>query len=170
MAGKRRKYEFEIDENGCFNCTSHAKGKWGHCTTSVNGIKMGIYKHIYIECFGEVPEGMVVRHKCDNGSCINPEHLELGTEQENKNDMVERGRSRKGEKHHNTKITEEIAYFIKNDTEYTAKELAKKFDIQVRQVMRIRSGERWGHIHTELSIEELTRLRVERQHKNARRG
>jgi hypothetical protein len=159
----RKKYEFEIDENGCFNCISHARGKWGHCITSVFGEPMGIYKHIYIECFGEVPEGMVVRHKCDNGSCINPEHLELGTEQDNKDDMVKRGRSNKGERHHNTKVTKEIAYFIKNDIEHTAQELSNKFGIQVRQVMRIRSGERWGDIETKLPIEELQKLRKQRK-------
>lgn len=165
MGRPKKKYEFEIDENGCFNCTSHKKGKWGHCMTSYNGVSMGVYRHIYIECFGEIPDGMIVRHKCDNGSCINPEHLELGTEQDNKDDMVKRGRSVKGEKNGNTKITEGIAYFIKNDTEHTAKEICEKFGIAMRQVMRIRSGERWSHVPTELPLEELTRLRKERSHK-----
>lgn len=160
------KIDFNIDENGCFICTSHPKGKWGHAMTSRNNVSMGVYRLVYIECFGEIQEGLQVRHKCDNGSCINPEHLELGTDQQNKDDMVKRGRSRVGDKHHNVKITSEIAYFIKNDVEYSAKDLAEKYGIQVRQVMRIRSGERWGHIQTEKTIEELRELRNARRIKN----
>lgn len=163
---KRKKIDFEINENGCFICTSHAKGKWGHCIMKRNGKHMGVYRFIYEQMFGEIEDDLIVRHKCDNGSCINPEHLELGTHQDNIDDKVKRRRSMKGEKHHNTKVKEEIAYFIKNDVEYTAEEISEKYGINVRQVMRIRSGERWGHIKTELPIEELQKLRRQRRNRN----
>jgi hypothetical protein len=41
---------------------------------------------------GEVPSGLVVRHKCDNRICCNPDHLEVGTHQDNTNDKMSRGR------------------------------------------------------------------------------
>ncbi|HIK62019.1 MAG TPA: HNH endonuclease [Planctomycetes bacterium] len=43
---------------------------------------------------GPIPEGLVVRHKCDNPPCINPDHLEIGTLADNNEDRRIRGRSR----------------------------------------------------------------------------
>lgn len=42
--------------------------------------------------FGPIPEGMIVRHMCDNPRCINHEHLQLGTVKDNTDDMMKRGR------------------------------------------------------------------------------
>jgi hypothetical protein len=40
-----------------------------------------------------VPDGLIVRHKCDNPPCVNPDHLLVGTMQDNTNDMISRGRA-----------------------------------------------------------------------------
>lgn len=52
------------------------------------------------------PEGMLVCHRCDNPSCINPEHLFLGSARENTQDMINKGRKNiaRGERHPFTKI------------------------------------------------------------------
>lgn len=61
--------------------------RYGNLTRQVRAHRM-----IWEECFGPIPEGLVLRHKCDNPPCVNPEHLELGTIGDNNRDRVERGR------------------------------------------------------------------------------
>lgn len=54
----------------------------------------------------EIPEDMKVLHKCDNGFCVNPSHLFLGSQKENVNDMLSKGRGNpsKGESHPKARI------------------------------------------------------------------
>lgn len=46
--------------------------------------------------FGEIADGLKIRHRCDNPPCVNPRHLEPGTHKQNMEDMVQRGRGRSG--------------------------------------------------------------------------
>jgi len=56
---------------------------------------------------GPVPEGMSVLHKCDTPMCVNPDHLYLGTQQDNMKDKLVRGRNIYGLQHHKRKLTPE---------------------------------------------------------------
>jgi hypothetical protein len=90
---KRKPIEFEVNDNGCFICTSHPLND-GYCTISINGKSKRLHRFIYESCFGLIPKGLSVRHRCDTPTCINPEHLELGTHLDNMRDKVERKRNR----------------------------------------------------------------------------
>lgn len=78
---------------GCKNTDGYPKlnrkvdGKWN---ANVKG-----HRYVYQQVNGEIPDGMVVRHKCDNVLCLNPDHLEIGTPTDNMKDRVERGRTYK---------------------------------------------------------------------------
>ena len=47
----------------------------------------------YSMCNGDIPDGLIVRHKCDNPPCVNPNHLLLGTTADNVRDRDSRGRN-----------------------------------------------------------------------------
>jgi len=59
-------------------------------------IQYKIAHRIALELTGVDIKGKLVLHSCDNRKCCNPAHLRTGTQQENMNDMVARGRSCKG--------------------------------------------------------------------------
>lgn len=65
-----------------------------------------IHRLVYEEHKGAIAEGRVVRHTCGNRLCINSAHIVVGTQKENIQDMVERGRSCIGDRNGRSKITE----------------------------------------------------------------
>ena len=145
--GKMRKpITFTENEKGCLICDSHALNETGYPTFKKHGVTVNMHKHIYEECFGDVPSPLVVRHKCDNRKCINPEHLEVGTIQDNVNDRMKRKRSNhKGENNPSAKLTEWDVNFIR---ESTLKQtiLARIFRVTRLTIYRIKYGKRWDSV------------------------
>ena len=101
---------------------------------------------------GEIPKGLVVRHKCDNPSCINPDHLELGTQQQNVADRENRGRRDvKGEQVGTAKLSEMQVMAIKNSPLSSA-ELAERYGVHKTNVWAIKSGKSWKHLHSAVGL------------------
>ena len=93
------------------------------------------------------PDDMVVMHTCDNPSCVNPNHLTLGTAKENTQDMISKGRKKVirvyGEENPVSKLTLEQAKYIKAHPEMKLTELAKMFGLSPNCIRGVRIGRTW---------------------------
>lgn len=94
---------------------------------------------------GDIPDGMVLRHKCDNPSCINLEHLELGTPAQNSRDMVSRGRSARGMRHGMAKLSDEDVRQIRVLISLGVRGnwIAETFCVGAMTVSHIKNGTTW---------------------------
>ena len=90
-----------------------------------------------------------VLHRCDNPQCVNPEHLFLGTHQENMRDMAAKGRAVCGSKHKDAKLKPEQVIEIRKlyaEGGHTTRSLGAKYGINNRHICNIVRGKKWKTI------------------------
>lgn len=96
-------------------------------------------------------KGKTVRHKCDNPSCVQPSHLELGTVQDNMKDKVLRGRSARGERIASSVLKAEDvldirARYIKGSREHGQRAIAREYGVDQGTIYYIVHRKQWRHI------------------------
>lgn len=101
---------------------------------------------------GAIPDGMQVLHKCDTPRCCNPEHLWLGTHQDNVDDKMRKGRhvpgrtnKRRGESNGNSRLTEKMVKHIRQ-REMTYVEYARLYGVSKSVICQVASGKTWQHV------------------------
>lgn len=87
----------------------------------------------------------VVRHTCDNPSCVNPSHLVAGTQADNVRDSIERGRYSRGSAHPTSRLKEDQVIAIRNDAR-PHKEIAKDYNIAPHYVSALKRRIWWKHL------------------------
>lgn len=125
-----------------------AKTPFGHGVKRVNRKNQYAHRIAYAEKVGvsvESLKGVVIRHTCDNPSCVNPDHLVCGSQEDNMRDMRERNRDHKGSKHTNAKLSDqEVAFIRKNykarDQHFGGTALARKFGVTHMVISRVVRG------------------------------
>ncbi len=81
-------------ENGCLEIEKRFRDDNGYGRVSIGGVFVMTHRAAWIEANGEVPDGLLVCHKCDNPPCCDPNHLFVGTHQDNNDDCVAKGRAK----------------------------------------------------------------------------
>lgn len=81
-----------VDHNDCWNW-SGSIGWHGYGYFYVKGKGIRAHRFSYTYHKGEINDGLLVCHSCDNTRCVNPDHLWLGTQKDNMEDKIKKGRS-----------------------------------------------------------------------------
>ena len=133
---------------GCHNWKAAASRGYGQL--KVTGKMVSAHRVSYELFVGYIPKGKVVRHKCDNRKCVNPDHLELGTQQQNCADLMARGTHNRpqGIHNHSSKLTEDQVFIIYTNpfTDLYHREIADIFNVTQTIVSAIKRGVSWQHI------------------------
>ena len=104
---------------------------------------------------GNIPRGKCVCHYCDNPKCTNPDHLWIGTHQQNNDDKIAKGRAncplpphKVGSKNGTAKLNEEQVKEIKKMIEngLTSRAVGLQYGVSKTTVLRIVNGKNWKHV------------------------
>ncbi len=136
----------------CWLWTGHTKSR-GKGLIWVDGKPVYASRFSYQQFVGEIPKGMYVCHSCDNPVCVNPDHLFVGTQDDNMKDMKLKGRSNHpiGSMNGRAKVTEDDVRFIRKNykprhPEYGQKALALRFGMTTGAIQEILYRNKWTHV------------------------
>lgn len=127
-----------VSERGCWEWQG-AKHECGYGTIMRKRKRLAVHRLSYELWVGNIPDGLVIRHKCDNPRCVNPNHLVPGTQAQNIADIAERGR------YGATKLTVDQVEEIRASDEPTVV-LASRFGVGLVSINRARRGETWASV------------------------
>lgn len=147
------KHSIPVTESGCWLWTA-STGTAGYGQLSVEtekGRRPLLAHRLSYEVFNGPVGDHHVLHRCDVRLCINPDHLFLGTHQENMDDKVRKSRQRKGERKGERVPTAvlsaaDVAAIRLAKGVVPQRELAQRFGVTQSNISHIQSGKSWKHV------------------------
>ncbi len=142
--------KFRVSTNGCWEWTrGRFNGGYGKFNKRAVKYDLSHYAHrtSWIIHFGPIPEGLQVCHRCDNPGCVNPQHLFLGTSEDNMQDASRKGRMNTwrrlhGAQHGRAKLTLDQVRSIQMD-DRPRKDIAREYGVSLSRVSKIKQGNTW---------------------------
>lgn len=128
-------------ENGCWQWRAHTD-KDGYGVLPGDRKNTRAHRLSYELHKGQISDGFVICHHCDNPGCVNPDHLFVGTSKDNAQDALQKGRAYVGEKNGRSKLTKENIKEILS-SELNGVQLAKKFGVTKSTINRVKRREAW---------------------------
>jgi hypothetical protein len=136
--------------DGCWlwtGCHSNGRGRFSH-----NGSPQFAYRVSWQIHNGPIPEGLFVCHSCDNGLCVNPKHLWLGTQFDNMRDCATKGRLRmpraRGSTNGAAVLDEQSVVAIRTQHANGAMQttLAKQYGVHITTINLVVHRKIWKHV------------------------
>ena len=138
-----------VTETGCWIWIGGVNHKgYGSCK-GLHGKTASAHRTSWELHIGEIPSGLFVLHRCDVPSCVNPDHLFLGTAKDNTMDMMAKGRhvTKRGSDCWRSKLTESQVLYIRSlEKPLPAAKLAKKYGIGTEALYQVYNRKVWRHV------------------------
>lgn len=135
-------------ESGCWLFTGHLRTGYGHMTNKHKAVY--VHKYMYEKYKGPIPKGYYVCHTCDIKHCCNPDHLFIGTPQDNSDDCSKKGRQCRGSCRPQSILNEtqvlEIRQIKETIDNITNVELGLIYGISPENISAIIHRRKWKHI------------------------
>jgi hypothetical protein len=180
--------KIERNSSGCWLWKGTLNKRWGYGYFSISGKPHRAHRASYELLVGPIPDGLWVLHKCDVRKCVNPDHLFLGTREDNTQDMVAKNRQsrQRGDQSPRAKLTWDDVRAIR--AEYgkkTLKQLGALHSLWHSNIRSIVMNETWCDpsytppkpkgvrkltpeaiplIKQDIALGELTREQIARRH------
>ena len=116
----------------------------GYGQIRASGKTLYVHRVAWVLANGEIPDGMYVCHRCDNRRCVNPEHLFLGSFDDNMADMVSKQRQAHGSRGFHAKLTEAQAQEIRT-AKGNQRAIAAAYGVSQPTVSMLRNGHTWKY-------------------------
>ena len=130
-----------VDRSGDCWIWTKTKNNWGYGVARIMALNMTAHRLSWAIEHGPIPDGMLVLHKCDDRACVRPDHLFLGTSQDNSDDMMRKGRNR------NTVLTQDDVLEMRRryaSGGTSTIKLAREFGVGVTTIANIIHRRTWG--------------------------
>ena len=128
------------------NCWEWTGTKFrGYGTITIGSRNLGkrsVHRLAYELFIGPIPDGKCVLHHCDNPSCVNPEHLFLGTQADNLRDMTVKGR--RHTKLAPSQVREIREQYQPGSRVFGSRALGRRYGVEHPTILAIINGVTWG--------------------------
>ena len=129
--------------------------KEGYGVFSVNHKQLRVHRFSWEYYNGSIPNNLFVCHKCDNPPCVNPDHLFLGSLQDNEKDKVQKDRHVFGSKNGRAVLTEEVIIDIitgvLNKTYLSIADIVDKYKVNPMMIRYIFRRKNWTRVTDTIS-------------------
>lgn len=143
------RFENSFIKGDQFDCWEwiRSKGNHGYGTFFLKGCKYQAHRVAYELYNGELIEGLVVMHTCDNVVCVNPNHLVAGTQADNVRDASAKGRARSGGGHPQKLCTEDVRAILRLLGDgLSQQEIGRRFGVARETIREIARREIWKRV------------------------
>lgn len=148
MSGKgvhslAKRFWKKVDRRGPDECWPWTAGRHrqGYGLIGLTGMSTLAHRVAYTLVVGPIPDGLLVRHRCDNPPCCNPAHLELGTQTDNMRDAAVRGRN-------TARLTAgDVAHIrVWARAGFKQRDIAEAYGVTQSNVSMIVAGKTWNYV------------------------